>query len=849
LPQASAEDIIEPSFLRCDVPASVNQRESDLLAGRKAYTLEVALQTTTYHNELEWDNATWVSNYTNQTGYAPGGEIAEGANATAEYGDFQLAYGNAEQAWIASRTVLHSKCQTGYYGNANAALGAYESCVKCPAGADCEWTKRCPKWIEQNCPFEKGTPGLTACSRTCPFDKDVSGVQYADYATPDALTGWWQVKGSDTDPLECLQKQRLAPNLAVTSSCNKFVPCEPKFACTGENKCEESYGGERCSTCADGFYKLGGRCELCPDCPLCILLLFLLFITCAGTCGYILTRKKINLAVISIGVDYFQILAIIAQSNLIADNLPAEAKDLFHLMSVFNLNLDLTAPECLSPNFSYQTKWTITELMPLAAMAIFIMVHFAKWGHKKFVLKRTKKLHNHRHLVIGTSLSTFYYLYLYITKTSLAIFNCSATDPPEMDLDGSVIQYLEVEFVPCYEPGGLHMQMLPQAVMAFLVYTVGYPAVVAFILLKNSERVKEDQLLRARETGNSRATNPNCHDFRKRFCKLYYQFKPHHYYWILCILARKFFIATAGLMFRKYPVFLLAFMLLIMFVSYAGQVRHQPYMSMAERALVVAKYDAMLAGQDTHVITQKARAEQTQRKRGKARLKFGERPTAAHAKESADYLMNYNTVEATLLFSACMVLLCGLMFQSKQVTEGSAVQGTLAACVLTIIAVTITYFFSVVGHEVATGLGCGHFLKKGGKAAADEKGDLSKKLAEDEDEDDGTITFSDNAIMKGTQQGNPLTAGDSGASSQELNEALDTIQQLQSEVLELKKKVQAMSLKSFSSSTKKKPGAHHRTGGAGAGKTKKKFGQVGNAEDEHGQLGTPAAEGADGEEI
>lgn len=52
-------------------------------------------------------------------------------------------------------------------------------------------------------------------------------------------------------------------------------------------------------------------------------------------------------------------------------------------------------------------------------------------------------------------------------------------------------------------------------------------------------------------TGENRLTNPHCYDFRKKFSKLYYQFKPDQYYWILCVISRKFTIAIASLLFRK----------------------------------------------------------------------------------------------------------------------------------------------------------------------------------------------------------------------------------------------------------------------------------------------------------
>jgi hypothetical protein len=54
-------------------------------------------------------------------------------------------------------------------------------------------------------------------------------------------------------------------------------------------------------------------------CPNMAWVLILLFVVVAlGCClaGYFLSRKQVNLAFLSIGVDYFQILAIFANSKV-----------------------------------------------------------------------------------------------------------------------------------------------------------------------------------------------------------------------------------------------------------------------------------------------------------------------------------------------------------------------------------------------------------------------------------------------------------------------------------------------------------------------------------------------------
>jgi hypothetical protein len=88
-----------------------------------------------------------------------------------------------------------------------------------------------------------------------------------------------------------------------------------------------------------------GKCEKCPENPelviagLCVVLLM----CCLGT--YILDRRDFNLAFISIGVDYFQVLALFASADV---RWPGALKTLFRMLSFFNLNLGKTVEEIKS---------------------------------------------------------------------------------------------------------------------------------------------------------------------------------------------------------------------------------------------------------------------------------------------------------------------------------------------------------------------------------------------------------------------------------------------------------------------------------------------------------------------
>lgn len=65
---------------------------------------------------------------------------------------------------------------------------------------------------------------------------------------------------------------------------------------------------------------------------------------CVSACArrrYGLNSKKVNIAFVSIGVDYFQVISMFANSHV---TWPEAIKQLFYILSVFNFNLEIMAP-------------------------------------------------------------------------------------------------------------------------------------------------------------------------------------------------------------------------------------------------------------------------------------------------------------------------------------------------------------------------------------------------------------------------------------------------------------------------------------------------------------------------
>ena len=276
-----------------------------------------------------------------------------------------------------------------------------------------------------------------------------------DLAT--ALPGWWRFNSSTA--LQCasaLQAGRIsspnpswgwaAPNPATglaavpDPGCPVFVACEPLDSCLGANVCSGNYKGDRCQECATRFYRVNGVCIRCPDSPWATVVVFVLLALAAMFAAYLLNSKNVNLSLISIGTDWAQIVAMFARTRI---NWPDLVKQLFLLLSAFNFNLELIAPECAIPSVTYSGKWLFVEGMPIFAWLCLLTVYTVQTCFKALVMGRGKKdLHSHVYGLVATGVVVQRVLYLYMARSTLDVFNCSPSNPPDYDKQGNVIKYM-----------------------------------------------------------------------------------------------------------------------------------------------------------------------------------------------------------------------------------------------------------------------------------------------------------------------------------------------------------------------------------------------------------------------
>lgn len=283
-------------------------------------------------------------------------------------------------------------------------------------------------------------------------------------------------------------------------------------------------------------------------------------------------------------------------------------------------------------------------------------------------------------------------------------YTCVPLSPP----DGNTYLVAAGTSIQCGVPGGVQQLLLIPAIFFTIIYVLGYPAFIAQLLWRNTELIMEDQLLRAKGTGFDTLSNPHAYRFRVMFGRTYYLFRPARHMWILVILLRKVCLAIATLLFSSNVAFQLAFCLLVLFLSYSAQVRYLPFMSADENSAVIKEHLALArAGDPLHVRLNAtlSAVEAKGRKHGVVNLLRSSSAFVGRSRltKLLIWALNYNTVDATLLFSATCVLLSGILFVAAVPTDpfyDASRNGILGVC-MTIVILSILYWVFAMSIDLS----------------------------------------------------------------------------------------------------------------------------------------------------
>jgi hypothetical protein len=347
-------------------------------------------------------------------------------------------------------------------------------------------------------------------------------------------------------------------------------------------------------------------------------------------------------------------------------------------------------------------KWSVIMAIPLGVYLITAMVHFVLILYRLLFKRQPRKTAcaDAGSMAMSSILSIFYLMYIYLAKNVFDVMTCVPADPP----DG--LTYMtagSAAMEPCGKPGGTQMSLLPYAIAALLVYVLGYPVGLAIFYFYRSEQIMLDQLLRAKGVGDDLLTNPYALQVRRTCSRAYYAFKPDYFWWALVVILRKLLITCTFVMFAQFPAFQLAASLLIVFLSYAAQVKFSPYMALSQFDEVIRDHMLLsLVPGSVH-----ARLEQIVKDVESRGKKVGRKNVMSAGGRTAQvntllqWLFNNNTVESILLFSAIMVNLMAVMYAA---VEKSAIADQalpkITGVLIAVLIVSLTYYALVFLGEL-----------------------------------------------------------------------------------------------------------------------------------------------------
>jgi len=417
-----------------------------------------------------------------------------------------------------------------------------------------------------------------------------------------------------------------------------FQPCEPSYACIGNNTCAVGYEhkNERlqlCGVCSDNFYRLEGDCIACPDLAWLILIGCFLVAVLLCSVAYFLTKYGVQLAAVSICIDFCQVVSLFASYDFAWPTVVGSA---YSVLSAFNLNLELASPEC-SVGWDYETKWYIMYFMPMVFGLLFttgFIVQFIRYSvsnlKRKIRMKagmvvplpaadaENEDAEIEKALLVddddmesydesfnrfidaefGAFLLMCYYLYLSVMKKCFEIFRCTDGEVPLLRAEPSE---------PCNDSGDFYMKLRALSVFGIFLYGIGIPLVITYLLLKHQSFIKKDQKRReqalklsdneaARRVQSAfrgyyvrRVVDPrailkkhklltNIGRTRAKFGKLYEDFTADCYYWRVVLMMRKLILVMITMFLDdKFKQATLAFA--VLFSSYAIQVKKRPYLN------------------------------------------------------------------------------------------------------------------------------------------------------------------------------------------------------------------------------------------------------------------------------
>ena len=498
----------------------------------------------------------------------------------------------------------------------------------------------------------------------CPTGASCAGQNYA----PVPIAGYARVSVSTF--VACVPPE----------SCVAVAPVAPGTANDDQllNNCAVGYDGAQCRSCSVSYYRNGLNCVPCPSLTKVYLAAFIVAVVVIGAFAGWMQKKQFNLQGITIGIDLLQTLAMFKS---FAFQWPGAIDAMLSATTVSTFSIDIVSPEC-TISFTYAQKWAILQAFP-PIMAVILSLGIIMSVFATSLLQccrcrgRAELCSSYVWTVawdgiVGGVFALVYYSYFMLVRQSFDIFACSENADGTYSLNSDPSSA-------CWTPGSVQQQLMPYAALSLLVYGLGIPAMFLLVLYRNRDAVRRDQTLWLIGRGTRRLDNPDF-SVRQRYARLYQDYRVEHPWWRLVLLSRKLVLVAVTVLARNNSMFQASLCLAALAVAYALHAKHHPFVSAA------AQKDALEAAALT------------------PKLLSGGTPTAAES--AKEKLINFNSMETTLLSACVAIILQGMVFQSAEFPVGSAAYIALTFTTAAVMISALLLFSWNLAKEIRRTCGC-----------------------------------------------------------------------------------------------------------------------------------------------
>ena len=417
------------------------------------------------------------------------------------------------------------------------------------------------------------------------------------------------------------------------------------------------------------YYGRNGMCIRCPSLVHSMMIglpsgFFLIWI--------FVTRiflQKSTPALLNIIIDFFQCLSLLGTVSV---PWPSVLQKTFAAMLVFNFDMDAVAPpDCSFEYVSYQDKVVALLSIPFFLGLILAGISWIFVGMKKlFSISTYGRTFYHMHTAVGLMTMLLYFAYLKLSMVAAEALGCAFYEVKKEDqLNTAFLRHMDWL---CSSHQVSNGTMTTAAgTSAFLLYTLGFPVIMAMILLREKARlrIQEDLTLRLKDIENR---NPLSLKYRRCYGSLYCIYEPRFWYWSLVVLFRKFLLSISASFINNNSTLEMIILAFIFFFSGIAQYRCRPYLRTAKEMRDTAFSEENNIGDMI----------------GSA----GEYPKKGRFQIIRSFIKSHNNLDVILHGTLCCLSLFGMLISESEGAENLA-RSTGAAA----ITVTTASIFLLIG--------------------------------------------------------------------------------------------------------------------------------------------------------